>query len=378
MALQFKSSTGFDYVSAATPLPVTIVGGGTGDVDGPSSATNNALAIFDGTTGKLLKNSAVTLTGTAFLGIGATDLTFTAGGTNQNITLTPSGTGFSRVVGASRTISIGDYSGGSSNSAIYMLGTATAPSNTNYAFLAGAADCVLNAQSGVVGINIANSRNATFTSTLHALLGGLTTDGTGVLQFPAGAADNTSGITFGADTWLYRGAAGDFSYAASGSSQIVRWKTGTTTLRAYLNCTSGNNTDLYSQVGALNLGSNGALALALDSSQNATFSGIIQGAGTVRLNGAGNGTLIAGTGNSRTMALQTTTSGGVATTWVSADATQNATFAGSITTSAPAGGAGAWELGTSITSGTSVLDVSGYVEIEIGGVLVKLARVTNS
>lgn len=31
-------------------------GGGAGDVVGPASATNNALAIFDGTTGKLLKN----------------------------------------------------------------------------------------------------------------------------------------------------------------------------------------------------------------------------------------------------------------------------------------------------------------------------------
>lgn len=35
-------------------------GGGSGDVVGPASATNNALAIYDSTTGKLLKNSPIT------------------------------------------------------------------------------------------------------------------------------------------------------------------------------------------------------------------------------------------------------------------------------------------------------------------------------
>src|SRR3989442_6774557 len=38
-------------------------GGGTGDVVGPSSAVNNQVAFFDGTTGKLIKDSRLTLTG---------------------------------------------------------------------------------------------------------------------------------------------------------------------------------------------------------------------------------------------------------------------------------------------------------------------------
>lgn len=46
--------------------------------------------------------------------------------------------------------------------------------------------------------------------------------------------------------------------------------------------------------------------------------------------GAGNMNLLAGTGNSRTMALQTTTSGGTATTALTLDATQNALFAGTV------------------------------------------------
>ena len=53
--------------------------------------------------------------------------------------------------------------------------------------------------------------------------------------------------------------------------------------------------------------------------------------------------------------------------------TGNATFAGSLTTSAPTGGAGAWELGVySATAPTA----TGYVTIEIGGVQYKLLAST--
>lgn len=37
-------------------------GDGTGDVVGPSSATDNAIVRFDATTGKLIQNSAITIT----------------------------------------------------------------------------------------------------------------------------------------------------------------------------------------------------------------------------------------------------------------------------------------------------------------------------
>ena len=52
------------------PLPSTILypsgggGGGTGDVVGPASSTDNGIARFDSTTGKLLQNSAVTIADT--------------------------------------------------------------------------------------------------------------------------------------------------------------------------------------------------------------------------------------------------------------------------------------------------------------------------
>lgn len=50
-----------------------------GVVIGPASATNNAVAIFDTTTGKIIKNSGVTLTGASFDGISAASLVITPG-----------------------------------------------------------------------------------------------------------------------------------------------------------------------------------------------------------------------------------------------------------------------------------------------------------
>lgn len=48
-------------VKAYVDTEIAGVGGGTGDVVGPASATNNAVAVFDGTTGKLLKNSNISV-----------------------------------------------------------------------------------------------------------------------------------------------------------------------------------------------------------------------------------------------------------------------------------------------------------------------------
>lgn len=50
-------------LTSLDPLVVTpeTTGGGSGDVTGPGSSTNNAIARFDGTTGKVIKNSTVTV-----------------------------------------------------------------------------------------------------------------------------------------------------------------------------------------------------------------------------------------------------------------------------------------------------------------------------
>jgi len=58
--LNFVGS-GVTASSAGATTTITIPGGGSGDVVGPGSATDNAVARFDTTTGKLIQNSAVTI-----------------------------------------------------------------------------------------------------------------------------------------------------------------------------------------------------------------------------------------------------------------------------------------------------------------------------
>lgn len=72
-------------------------GGSGGDVVGPGSSTDNAIARFDGTTGKLLQNSGITI---------ADGATGTLSGTNtgdQNLFLTVAVSGQSDIVADSTT-----------------------------------------------------------------------------------------------------------------------------------------------------------------------------------------------------------------------------------------------------------------------------------
>lgn len=75
-----------------TPAIVQIGAGGSGDVVGPGSATDNAITRFDGTTGKLIQNSTVTLSDTGALS-GVTSITtpdyITYDTTATGITITP-------------------------------------------------------------------------------------------------------------------------------------------------------------------------------------------------------------------------------------------------------------------------------------------------
>lgn len=58
----FIVGSGLDYDHATHTL--SVAGVGVGDVTGPASSTDDALATFDGTTGKIIQNSAVQLTAT--------------------------------------------------------------------------------------------------------------------------------------------------------------------------------------------------------------------------------------------------------------------------------------------------------------------------
>ena len=64
-------------------------GGGTGDVTGPASSTTTAVARFNGTTGKIIQNSAVTLDGSGNLaGVGTVNTHTIPGGTDTFALLT--------------------------------------------------------------------------------------------------------------------------------------------------------------------------------------------------------------------------------------------------------------------------------------------------
>ena len=67
-----------------------------GDVDGPASATDNAVARFDGTTGKLIQNSTVTIADSTGAIAGASSLTAPDA---TNLTLAGGSSGASLVLG---------------------------------------------------------------------------------------------------------------------------------------------------------------------------------------------------------------------------------------------------------------------------------------
>ena len=90
-----------------------------GDVDGPASATDNAVARFDGTTGKLIQNSTVTIADTTGDIAGATSLTSPAA---TNLTL---GTGS---YGTALTVASATGAATFAGAVLHPDGTAAAPS----------------------------------------------------------------------------------------------------------------------------------------------------------------------------------------------------------------------------------------------------------
>jgi len=66
-------------------LLVSLSGTGSGDVVGPASATDNAIARFDGVTGKLIQNSNVTISDTGAITIASTITLPIVDGTNGQV-----------------------------------------------------------------------------------------------------------------------------------------------------------------------------------------------------------------------------------------------------------------------------------------------------
>ena len=112
--------------------------GGSGDVVGPSSSTNNAICRYDSTTGKLLKDSVLTVADTTGDITAPGALTISTAASNGDITLDPHGTGVVKV----------DEAGG-----MKIMGLDTDASNYERLSLScdGTADCTIATETAGTG-----------------------------------------------------------------------------------------------------------------------------------------------------------------------------------------------------------------------------------
>lgn len=214
----------------------------------------------------------------------STDLTLNAGsGANNNVNVVPVGTGVLLLgTGASVTNTLQFQSGSAIINASSTTTTFLRNSGGSNASLTIGASATTGARllSDADGqLKFASFNGGTilgeFTSTQHLLLGGLTTDGTGVLQFPA-ATTSAGGIAFGTDTPMFRSSAGvirigdgvtgnaamEFNGTAAASEVFTFFQAGT----IVGSCGFASGTSFLFRTGAAN-----TAALTLDSTQNATF-----------------------------------------------------------------------------------------------------------
>jgi hypothetical protein len=279
---------------------------GIGNVDGPNPAasTDNAIVRWDGTGGRTIQNSVLIVADTTGAlsgftsGAGITwngggtmtgasgSLDLAASGTNQPITLTPSGTGVvsltqnpastntiatvARVtrlttglaangIGGLLQLQAEDDAGAEREAAIikWRLDSVAAASPTGSLILGtrGTQDALTINNSGIV------------------LVGTTTDSSNGRIQL-ATHTTSAGGIGFGTDWSLFRTAAGGMSLVG-GNAQAALTITGASGSTSFGDDATGG----YIQTtGARSLRviTNGAIALTLDSSQNATFAAAVR------------------------------------------------------------------------------------------------------
>ena len=174
-----------------------------GDVVGPSSATDNAIVRFDGTTGKLVQNSVVTIADSTgdVSGVGQLNAT-TVDATNIEVTniKAKDGTAAASIADSTGVISIASnpvLSGGTANGVLYLNGSKVATSGSALTF-----DGTNLTVGGVAGIGILGVRYTTPASgALATFLG--TTDGTRSFQVnQSGSAYSYAGVGAN-ELWYY-------------------------------------------------------------------------------------------------------------------------------------------------------------------------------
>ena len=212
-------------------------------------------------------------------------ISLVAAGTNQNITLTPSTTGMIDGVFASNGISgirVSNTNGGASAYAVGYFGTTATPTDVVIGCVGTGNSAYGGANSGFVGTNgnkaFAFLTNGAEVARFHAngrlgLGTGATDSGNGILQL-ATHTTSAGGIGFGTDTSLYRVAAQTLALQGSTQPGIQLYRGAT--LACFFDATS-TQVRFGSQEAAQStlIHSGNAVALTLDSSQNATFAGFV-------------------------------------------------------------------------------------------------------
>lgn len=213
-------------------------GGGTGDVVGPASSTDNAIARFDGATGKLLQNSDVTVSDLA-----AGAVTITAGkGTAITLKNTnPDAAAGASVAGDAFTLESGD---------------AVASTDTDGAAAGGA----VNINAGdAARRNSGNANGGDINLTTGA---GIGTGTTGKVVLPSAA-----GLNWSTDTGLARAAAGVINVTdGSTGGGRVRVADGSLASPAY-SFINDTDTGIYGDGGKLRLVIDGNQKLYVDAAE---------------------------------------------------------------------------------------------------------------
>ena len=177
----------------------------------------------------------------------------TAAGTNQNITLTPSGTGGINL---------------SSGNPYADNGITTLHNSTSVGFYANLAGQAMRFYTGAglsnLGINIFSNGRVGINTT---------TDSVALLQIGTNTTTSAGGMVFGTDVSLYRQAAETLALDTATSPTMLLRRAGVN--RLGFQSTATDNYIFTTTAASLILQTNFTAALTLDSSQNATFAGAV-------------------------------------------------------------------------------------------------------